>query len=432
MADNKGGLVLLGVGGTTLLLLLMRGRKPSGNPLVAQYLAAISAATTVSTLDAIKESYQADYGSGKLTAQELATLGAAYEARYLEIAPNELLQQYLAELTAATTVNAVDAIKVRFDADYALGKFTPSEYSMLYDAYLARREELAPGDTFFEVRVVKPDAFMADPAVSVDGVIIGYGNFTRAVEPGTHTVSFQDRPGQPGPGVAYYQAPPDLVVTVADGETKIITATYTAVPLTPGDALLNSFVVMGTPPYAPGSLQTALMYMTNPTDRTIKYIVYVYPFDPTSIETPEGGALGISSPFDVGPGAQVSQYIDLTMPGTEGSYPVWVTFWEVTTWYDFLKKANTGLVLEVDIIIPGGWPIETQLASIITPVPYLMTAVVYRNGSYLYYDYPRLPVDDLQEIFPGETVQIQVLQACPLSYGGKTWHLAAGWNQIVW
>ncbi len=91
MKSENVGKVLLGTGvGLTLLVLLTRGGKAAAAPpvsLVDQYLAEIAAATTYAQLDAIRWRFEADYTAGKMTYDQYALLYSAYVNRYYAIVP---------------------------------------------------------------------------------------------------------------------------------------------------------------------------------------------------------------------------------------------------------------------------------------------------------------------------------------------------------
>lgn len=77
---------------------------------------------------------------------------------------------------------------------------------------------------------------------------------------------------------------------------------------------------------------------------------------------------------------------------------------------------------------PTGLVIQDQLTSI---MPYLTIVWVLRQAEWLFFD-PKDPGSDLLQIYQGEGVQIQVTQACTLTYNGYTHSLKAGWNNIGW
>ena len=58
--------------------------------------------------------------------------------------PLSLVDQYLAEIAAATTYAQLDAIRYRFEADYTAGKMTYDLYSVLYSAYVQRYYAIIP------------------------------------------------------------------------------------------------------------------------------------------------------------------------------------------------------------------------------------------------------------------------------------------------
>jgi len=57
--------------------------------------------------------------------------------------PMSLVEQYLAEIAAATTKAQLDAIRYRFEADYVAGRLTYDLYTVLYNAY-AQKYPLVP------------------------------------------------------------------------------------------------------------------------------------------------------------------------------------------------------------------------------------------------------------------------------------------------
>ncbi|MBU2009819.1 MAG: hypothetical protein KJ624_08315 [Chloroflexi bacterium] len=58
--------------------------------------------------------------------------------------PPSLVDQYLAEIAAATTYAQLDNIRYRFEADYTAGKMTYDLYVVLYSAYAQKYSVLIP------------------------------------------------------------------------------------------------------------------------------------------------------------------------------------------------------------------------------------------------------------------------------------------------
>ena len=91
MKRENVGKVLLGTGiAVGTLALLTRGGKAAAAPppsLVDQYLAEIAAATTYAQLDAIRYRFEADYTAGKLTYDLYAVLYSAYAQKYTQVTP---------------------------------------------------------------------------------------------------------------------------------------------------------------------------------------------------------------------------------------------------------------------------------------------------------------------------------------------------------
>lgn len=346
--------------------------------------------------------------------------------------PPSLVQGYLNDIAAASTLADLEAVRARFEVDRTAGKLTQDEYQQVYNAYVARYNELSAGVvTALNIKVVKPDTLMPAPIVFGNGTNLGLAPVLWKVDPGTYTISWQQKPGgdNPSPGVAYYQAPPDRTVTVTAGQTLAVTGTYTIVPLQPADVTFVSFGFDGqgpNPTLTPGT-HVATVVITNPTSRSVDYVFYSYRSqpDPTS---PSLGSLGYDLLMGIAPGTW-SAKISVTIPPEAGTFPVWLGFYDrLQTTY--LKSVNTGTTYTVAAAPPTGWPIETQLASI---MPYLVLVGVYRGGFY----YTYVPNDpsrtNVFEIFAGETFEVNVKQACTLTYGGWTWQLAAGYNLwLVW
>jgi len=91
MKSENVGKVLLGTGvGLTLLVLLTRGGKAEAAPpssLVDQYLAEIAAATTYAQLDAIRYRFEADYTASKMSYAQYSVLYSAYAQKYTQVIP---------------------------------------------------------------------------------------------------------------------------------------------------------------------------------------------------------------------------------------------------------------------------------------------------------------------------------------------------------
>ncbi len=264
-------------------------------------------------------------------------------------------------------------------------------------------------------------AELLPPYILIDGSLAG--PFPVSVAPGQHTVSF-------GP-IPPYTTPPDQVVQVAEGQTVQVVGTY--IPPVSADVLLTVFTWRDVQPYAPGSSHIADISLTNPTNRSINLWVYAYPSDPGETSEPITGTIGIGQLGPIPPGSWSTQF-SITMPAADGVYPIWLRFYEYIAGAPlaYIKRVNTGQTATVGTVSPpppSGWPIETQLASI---MPYLI--VVWNEAGTLAYDprYPYYPPSDLQELIPGQRYWIDVSQACTLSYAGKTWNLVAGWTLITW
>ncbi len=264
-------------------------------------------------------------------------------------------------------------------------------------------------------------AELLPPYILIDGSVAG--PFPVSVAPGQHTVSF-------GP-ISPYTTPADQVVQVAEGQTVQVVGVYT-LPSSP-DITLDVFTWRDVQPYAPGSSHIADISLTNPTGRTINYWVYAYPSDPGDTSEPITGALCQANLGPIPPGSWSTQF-SITMPAAVGVYPIWLRFYEYIAGAPlaYIKRVNTGLTATVGTVTPpppSGWPVETQLASI---QPYLI--VVWNEaGTLLYYPAaPYYPPSDLQELIVGQRYWIDVTQPCTLTYGGKTWSLAAGWNLVTW
>ncbi len=263
-------------------------------------------------------------------------------------------------------------------------------------------------------------AELVPPYILIDG---GIGAPPYNVAPGAHTVGF-------GP-VPPYITPADQVVQVEAGQTVQVVGVY--IPPVSADVLLTVFTFRDVQPYAPGSSHIADISLAIPTNWSINLWVYAYPSDPGEISEPITGAIGVGQLGPIPPGSWSTQF-SITMPAANGVYPVWLRFYEYIAGAPlaFIKRVNTGQTATVWTAPPpppAGWPIETQLASI---MPYLI--VVWNEAGTLCYDpaAPYYPPSDLQELILGQRYWIDVTQACTLSYGGKTWSLAAGWNLITW
>ena len=342
-------------------------------------------------------------------------------------APPSLVEQYLKDIAACLTLDALAAVRVRFEADLAAAKLTRAEYDQVYDAYIKRYGELTTVTTFLDIRFEPPDAYMPAPTVTVDGVLAGTAPILFPTTAGTHTIAWQEKPGgdNPSPGVLYYQASAPQTVTVVEGQTLMLFGVYTIVPTSPPDITLDAFNFGDAQPFLPSSTHIAYINVTNPTDRTIRYLVYAYPSDPGDT----GETVGIIGQGELvlSPGSWSTQF-SITVPTAEGTYPIWLRFYEWgTTFQTFIKRVNTGKTATVQG--PTGWPIETQLASI---MPYLVLAGVWRESLYWTYQPANPGATNLFELFVGETVEINVTQPCTLVYSGWTWSLAAGYNTIVW
>ena len=74
--------------------------------------------------------------------------------------------------------------------------------------------------------------------------------------------------------------------------------------------------------------------------------------------------------------------------------------------------------------------IKEQLSSCIN---YIYTTWTYRDEKWVGFN-PISPdwTNDLIEIFPNEKVSIDIKQDCVLAYGGYTYNLKQGWNQLIW
>ncbi len=363
------------------------------------------------------------------TALGISALSKGAKAAPPPVVPPSLVEGYLSDIAACLTLDALAAVKTRFDADYTAGKLTQAEYQQVYDAYVVRYNELSAVTTALDIRFQMPDAFMPAPSVTVDGAVVGTAPLLWQTSPGPHTVSWQDKPGglNPTPGVAYYQAPPPQTVTVTEGQTLMVTGIYTIVPTSPPDIRLDAFNFGDAQPFLPSSTHIAYINITNPTDRTIQYLVYAYPSDPG--DTGEPASLGSSDLGLIPPGSWSTQF-SIQMPAAAGTYPIWLRFyeWKSGGLQTFIKRVNTGQSVTV-APSPSQWPIQTQLASI---MPYLVLAGVWRYSLYWTYQPANPGATNLFELFVGETVEINVTQPCTLMYSGWTWSLAAGYNTITW
>jgi len=263
-------------------------------------------------------------------------------------------------------------------------------------------------------------AGLVPPYILIDGGAAVLGSNT--VDPGQHTVSF-------GP-ISPYTTPPDQVVQVLEGQTVEVVGIYTAPPS--ADVRLESFGFAGAEPFAPSSAQLAIIGYTNPTSRSINYQVYAYPSDPGDISEPVTGTIGIGRLGPTPPGSWSSQF-NTNMPSVEGTYPIWLRFYEyiVGAPLAFIKRVYTGRSVVVGTVPPPpppGWPIVDQVASI---AAYLVDvwSTVYPQQVYDPYN---LPTSDLREMLAGQQYWIEVVLPCTLSYAGKTWNLAQGQNLITW
>lgn len=78
---------------------------------------------------------------------------------------------------------------------------------------------------------------------------------------------------------------------------------------------------------------------------------------------------------------------------------------------------------------PGSAPVPAAFASIKDK---LVRAWVLRDSTWFMYDPADLIGSNLTYVETGEVISISVTQDCTLTYGGKSWQLKAGWNNIKW
>ncbi|MBU2009818.1 MAG: hypothetical protein KJ624_08310 [Chloroflexi bacterium] len=383
------------------------------------------------------------------TALAVSALSKRAEAAPPPVVPPSLVEGYLSDIAASLTLDALAAVRVRFEGDYVAGKLTQPEYQQVYDAYLVRYGELVgPATATLDIKAVPvlagPYGTILAPKVYVDGAWVGSAPVLWTLYPGTYTISWEDKPGgdNPAPGVAYYQAPAAQTVTVAAGQTLVVEGTYTIVPavVVPPNITLDAFWFSNVQPFLPSSTHIAYINITNPTNRTINYYFDAYPFNPGNTGGEVAGRIGVGDIGPIPPGSWGTQ-LGITMPAAEGVYPLFLRFYENVAGFPlaYIKTVNTGQSVTVGSPPPPpppppppGWPIIQQLASIYS---YLSPGMgVWNEAGTLGFDptAPYYPPSDLQELLVGQRYWISVTQACTLSYGGKTWNLAAGWNLITW
>lgn len=353
-----------------------------------------------------------------------------------------LVEEYLKKIAAAITLEELERVRTAFEADYSANRLTRADYETLYDAYVKRSGEISKA-TALDITAIKPDKLMRDPEVYVDGSFVGKAPLLWRISAGQHTVKWEDKPGgdYPAPGVEYYKAPAPQTVTVTEGQTLKVEGVYIAALLSKGDAefIFFSFDGYGPNPTLPSGSQIVTIGLRNPVQRSISYRVYVYnkmpePVDPAP-EDPIGGSIGYADTV-LPPGSWTFKG-EVRVPDQTGTFPIWLRIYDMTGgFYRFLKRVDTGTTYTMGAPPPPpppppplGWPIETQLKSI---MPYLVIAWVLRAGTWLFYDPEQLGVSALQEIYTGEEVWLRVNQPCNLTYGLRTWSLKPGDNQMVW
>ena len=275
-----------------------------------------------------------------------------------------------------------------------------------------------PGQGAINVSVLP--AGLVPPYIWIDGGQAG--PFPFPVAPGQHTVSF-------GP-IPPYTTPPDQVVQVLEGQTVEVVGTYIA-PVA-ADVVLDNFGFAAAEPFPPGSPQYTVLGITNPTTRVINYQVYAYPSDPGEVSEPITGAIGVGQLGPIPPGSWSTQF-SITMPGQEGTYPIWLRFYEFVSGAPlaFIRRVFSGRSVVVGTVPPPpppGWPIVAQVASIAANLVDVWTAA----PPYQVYDPYNLPASNLQEMLVGQQYWIEVVLPSTLSYAGKVWNLAQGQNLITW
>jgi len=141
-----------------------------------------------------------------------------------------------------------------------------------------------------------------------------------------------------------------------------------------------------------------------------------------------GIAIGRGVSELMAPGAQGDVAVTCNLAGVNpGTYSVTLAAYNAE--FSPIKTLETGTTLTVILQPPTGLPIETQLASIL---PDLKSAWVLRGGIYYVYSVIDPAASDLQELFPGESVWLEVFRDTTLTYQGWTKQLVAGWNTVTW
>lgn len=147
---SKKGLAILGALAAASLGLWALTRKveaappvPPTVPTTADFLAASSTSELAQLLALAYDAYQA----GEITAEQLATLYAAYQSRFTQLTgelPPEKLPEVptVAQFVAATTHEELDRLHDLAIAAYQAGAITEKEYNALYLAYKIRWEQI--------------------------------------------------------------------------------------------------------------------------------------------------------------------------------------------------------------------------------------------------------------------------------------------------